>query len=164
MPCSLSPAVQLPGSELLVDIMDCRTLGFPVHHQLPELALPCDMQTAPHPLPLPPQPLDSAGARAPHCSPLLLQYYFAWLQLQQREFWESLTSKPWADVSTLRTLAALSNSMKLSHAHGATQDGRVMVERSDRMWSTGEGNGKPDRKSTRLNSSHKHRSRMPSSA
>jgi len=37
---------------------------------------------------------------------------------------------------------ALSNSMKLSHAHGATQDGRVMVERSDRMWSTGEGNGK----------------------
>ena len=38
---------------------------------------------------------------------------------------------------------ALSNSMKLSHAHGATQDGRVMVERSDRMWSAGEGNGKP---------------------
>ena len=37
----------------------------------------------------------------------------------------------------------LSNIMKLSHAHGATQDGRVMVERSDRMWSTGEGNGKP---------------------
>ena len=26
---------------------------------------------------------------------------------------------------------------------GATQDGRVMVERSDRMWSTGERNGKP---------------------
>ena len=38
---------------------------------------------------------------------------------------------------------ALSNSMKSSHAHRATQDGRVMVERSDRMWSTGEGNGKP---------------------
>ena len=33
--------------------------------------------------------------------------------------------------------------MKLSHAHEATQDGRIMVERSDRMWSTGEGNGKP---------------------
>ena len=33
--------------------------------------------------------------------------------------------------------------MKLSHARGATQDKRVMVERSDRMWSTGEGNGKP---------------------
>ena len=26
---------------------------------------------------------------------------------------------------------------------GATQDGRVMVERSDRMCSTGEGNGEP---------------------
>ena len=33
--------------------------------------------------------------------------------------------------------------MKLSHARGATQDRQVMVERSDRMWSTGEGNGKP---------------------
>ena len=39
--------------------------------------------------------------------------------------------------------AALYNSMKLSHARGATQDGQVMVERFDRMWSTGEGNGKP---------------------
>ena len=38
---------------------------------------------------------------------------------------------------------ALSNSMKLSHAYGETQDGWVMAERSDRMWSTGEGNGKP---------------------
>ena len=33
--------------------------------------------------------------------------------------------------------------MKLSHAVWATQDGQVMVERSERMWSTGEGNGKP---------------------
>ena len=32
--------------------------------------------------------------------------------------------------------------MKLSHASGATQDGRVMVERFDRMWSIGEGNSK----------------------
>ena len=32
--------------------------------------------------------------------------------------------------------------MKPNHAHGATQDGRVVVERSDRVWSTGEGNGK----------------------
>ena len=38
---------------------------------------------------------------------------------------------------------ALSNSMKLSHAHGVTQDRQVMVERSDTVWSTGEGNGKP---------------------
>ena len=34
---------------------------------------------------------------------------------------------------------ALSNSMKLSHARGATQDGRVMVERFDRMWSLEKG-------------------------
>ena len=33
--------------------------------------------------------------------------------------------------------------MKLSHAHGATQDERVMVERSDRLWSTAERKSKP---------------------
>ena len=33
--------------------------------------------------------------------------------------------------------------MKPSHACWATQDGRVMGERPDRMWSTGEGTGKP---------------------
>ena len=38
---------------------------------------------------------------------------------------------------------ALSYSMKLRHARGATLDRRVMVERSDRMWFTGEGNGTP---------------------
>ena len=38
---------------------------------------------------------------------------------------------------------ALSNSVKPSHARGATQDRGVMVEGSDRLWSTGEGNGKP---------------------
>ena len=41
-----------------------------------------------------------------------------------------------------RTTAS-SNSMKPSLACGATQDGQVMAERSDRMWSTGEGTGKP---------------------
>ena len=33
--------------------------------------------------------------------------------------------------------------MKLRHAREATQDGWVMVESSDKMWSAGEGNGKP---------------------
>ena len=37
---------------------------------------------------------------------------------------------------------ALSNSMKPSHACGAAQHQRVVVERSDRTWSIGEGNGK----------------------
>ena len=56
------------------------------------------------------------------------------------------TLKPYSQKSSqsnhTRT-TALSNSRKLSHACGATQDRWVMVERSDRLWSTGEGNGKP---------------------
>ena len=55
------------------------------------------------------------------------------------------TLKPYSQTTSqsnhTRT-TALSNSMKPSHACGATQDGWVMVERSDRMRSTGEGNGK----------------------
>ena len=36
---------------------------------------------------------------------------------------------------------ALSNSMNMTY--GARQNGQVMVESSDKTWSTGEGNGKP---------------------
>ena len=46
-------------------------------------------------------------------------------------------------ISSHTRTTALSNSMKLSHARGATQDRQVMVERFDRMWCPGEGNGKP---------------------
>ena len=56
------------------------------------------------------------------------------------------TLKPYSQKTSQSShtrTTALSNSMKLSHARGATQDWRVMVERSDRMWSTGEGDGKP---------------------
>ena len=56
------------------------------------------------------------------------------------------TLKPYSQTtsqSNQTRTTALSNSVKPSHARRATQDGRVMVERSDRMWSTGEGNGKP---------------------
>ena len=63
-----------------------------------------------------------------------------------REHQRADTLKPYSQKTSqsnhTRT-TALSNSMKLSQACGATQDGRVMVERSDRKWSTGEGNGKP---------------------
>ena len=56
------------------------------------------------------------------------------------------TLKPYSEKTSqsnhTRT-TALSNSMKPSHTCGATQGRRVMVERSDRTWSTGEGNGKP---------------------
>ena len=46
---------------------------------------------------------------------------------------------------------------------GATQDGLVMVERSDRMWSTGEGNGKPLQYScleNSVNSINRHNDRI----
>ena len=63
-----------------------------------------------------------------------------------REHQRADTLKPYSQKTSqsnhTRT-TALSNSLKLSHARGATQDGWVMVERSDRMWSTGDGNGKP---------------------
>ena len=56
------------------------------------------------------------------------------------------TLKPYSQKSSqsnhTRT-TGLSNSMKPSHARGATQEGQVMVERPDRTWLTGEGNGKP---------------------
>ena len=56
------------------------------------------------------------------------------------------TLKPYSQKSSQSNhtkTTALSNAVKLSHARGATQDGWVMVERSDRLWSTAEGNGKP---------------------
>ena len=56
------------------------------------------------------------------------------------------TLKPYSEKTSQSNHArttALSNSVKLSHTHGATHDGQVMVDWSDRMWSTGEGNGKP---------------------
>ena len=59
---------------------------------------------------------------------------------QRAETLKSYSQKTTQSNHTRTT--ALSNSMKLSHAHRAIQDGRVMVERSDTMWSTGEVNGK----------------------
>ena len=63
-----------------------------------------------------------------------------------REYQRADTLKPYSQKTSqsnhTRTIA-LSNSMKPSHASGATQDERVMVEKSERMWSTRERNGKP---------------------
>ena len=63
-----------------------------------------------------------------------------------REHQRADTLKPYSQKTSqsnhTRT-TALSNSMKPTHACGATQNGWVMVERSDRMWSTGERNAKP---------------------
>ena len=77
------------------------------------------------------------------------------------------TLKPYSQKtsqSNYTRTTALSNSMKLSHACGATHDGRVMVERSDRMWSTGEGNGKPLQYScleNPMNSMNRQNDRIP---
>ena len=47
-------------------------------------------------------------------------------------------------IKLIAWTTVLFNSMKLwGMPCRATQDGRVMVERSDKMWATGEGNGKP---------------------
>ena len=56
------------------------------------------------------------------------------------------TLKPYSEKtsqSNYTRTTALSNSIKPSHGCRATQNGQVMVERSDRVWSIGEGNGKP---------------------
>ena len=56
------------------------------------------------------------------------------------------TLKPYSQKtsqSNYTRTTALANAMKPNHACGTTQDGQVMVERPDRMRSTGEGNGKP---------------------
>ena len=61
---------------------------------------------------------------------------------RQRANTLKLYSQKTSQSNNTRT-TALSNLMKLSHACGATEGGRVMVKRSDKTLSTGEGNGKP---------------------
>ena len=45
--------------------------------------------------------------------------------------------------TSTQSITALSNTMKLSHAMWSHPRWAGLVERSERMWSTGEGNGKP---------------------
>ena len=77
------------------------------------------------------------------------------------------TLKPYsqkASQSNHTRTTALSNSMKLSHACRANQDGWVIVERSDRVWPTGEGNGKPPQYScleNPMNSTKRQNDRIP---
>ena len=62
----------------------------------------------------------------------------------ERRHWRANSLKSPSQLANLITrTTAFSNSMKPSHAVWGHQDGWIMVEGSDRMWSTGEGNGKP---------------------
>ena len=65
--------------------------------------------------------------------------------LIMRKHKEKLRKQFHSSLTNLITwTTALSDSMKLwAMPCGATQDGQVMVDSSDKMWSTGEGNGKP---------------------
>ena len=77
------------------------------------------------------------------------------------------TLKPYSQKTSQSNhtrITALSNSMKPIHAYGATQDGWVIAERPDRMWSTGEGNGKPLQHScleNQMNSRKRQNDRIP---
>ena len=63
--------------------------------------------------------------------------------LHQTEDTENHSHRKLTNLITWTT-AFLSNSMKLwAICSRAIQDGQVMVESFDKMWSTGEGNGKP---------------------
>ena len=126
--------------------MNHSTPGLPVHHQLSEFT-----QTHVHGVSdaiQPSHPLSCPSPLAPNPSHVRLFSNESTLCTRWPKYWSFsfiiIPSKEIPGLISFRTrTTALSNSMKLSHAHGATQDGRVMVERSDRMWSTGEGNGKP---------------------
>ena len=63
------------------------------------------------------------------------------LVVRRQTDWKPQTRKP---INLITWTEALSNPMKLwAMLCRATQDGQVIVESSDKMWSTGEGKGKP---------------------
>ena len=66
------------------------------------------------------------------------------MKKEYREYENDFIFQPHKTNQTDHMDHSLSNSMKLlAMLCRATQDGWVMVESSDKMWSTGEGNGKP---------------------
>ena len=76
--------------------------------------------------------------------------FFVFFPPNKAQTWTSIVLTPSTAIllfiaSDLASITSHIHNWMLFLLHGcrATQDGRVMVERSDRMWSTGEGNGKP---------------------
>ena len=90
------------------------------------------------------QQLHFAGAAVKrYPTPKVRETQVRWQMLQEASEGRHTSHNHRKLVNLIPWTTALSNSMKLSHACGATQDGWVMVQRSDRMWSAGERNGKP---------------------
>ena len=117
--------------------MECSTPGFPVHHQLPELAQSHVHQVGDaiqpsHPLSSP-QPVPPIRKLPQACYPHPSEGRQNGNHNQRK-----LTKLDHLDHS----LAHLNETT--SHAScRATQDREIMVEGSDKTWSTREGNGKP---------------------
>ena len=111
------------------DPMNCSTPGFPVLHHLPEFA-----QTHVHWVVDAIQPSYSPSSLSPLFSIFPSIRVFSSesaLCIKYPKYWSfSFSINPSSEYSGLITFRAI-------------QDGWVMVESSNKMWSTGEGNGKP---------------------
>ena len=94
------------------------------------------------------------GVPSDYRQPLVVRYQFLrqYIQHEDNSYWVvcviTLKKAYWDNhrklIKLITWTTALSNSVKLwAMPHRATQDGRVMVESSDKRWSTEEGNGKP---------------------
>ena len=112
--------------------MDCSTSGVPDHHQLTEFTQTHVHQVGDAKTEFPPQSV----------SPIRKLPYASYPSPSEGRQNENPSHKKLTNLITWTT--ALSNSMKLwAMPYRATQDGRVMVDSSDKTWSAGEGNGKP---------------------
>ena len=118
--------------------MDCSTPSLPVHHQLPKFT-----QTHAHWVSdgiQPSHPLSSPSPPAFN----LCQHQGLFLHHHPSEGRQTENQNHRKLTNLITWTTALSDSVKLwDLLCRATQDRQVMVESSDKMWSTGEGNGKP---------------------
>ena len=89
----------------------------------------------------------SASVLPMNIQDLLPLGWTSWISLQSKGFSRVLSNtivQKHQFFSTQLSLWSLSNSVKLwAMLCRATKDGQIMVESSDKTWSTGEGNGKP---------------------
>ena len=90
-----------------------------------------------------PAPPIRARSRFPHSQTLPSGSFHKPINLLHQRA-DRMETQLWKPTKLITWITALSNSVKLwAMPCRATQDGWVMVESSDKTWSTGEGNGKP---------------------